>query len=67
MHSPCILVCSIDPSTGLCLGCARTLEEIGAWSGLDDAQRGRIMAQLPARRDAAGLVPPQVAGLEVAS
>lgn len=48
--SPCIQVCVVDGPTGLCLGCYRTLSEIGGWSALDDAQRTEIMAELPARR-----------------
>ena len=35
--SPCINVCRIDAASGLCVGCARTLDEIAAWSSLDDA------------------------------
>jgi len=31
-QSPCINVCSLDPNTGLCLGCKRTLEEINNWN-----------------------------------
>jgi predicted Fe-S protein YdhL (DUF1289 family) len=34
----------------LCLGCFRTLSEIGGWSGLTDDQRAAVMADLPARR-----------------
>lgn len=49
--TPCVQVCIVDGPTGLCLGCYRTLTEIGGWSGLDDAQRAEIMAELPSRRD----------------
>lgn len=48
--SPCINVCVIDAATGLCAGCGRTLAEIAAWSGLDDRERRKIMAELPERR-----------------
>jgi predicted Fe-S protein YdhL (DUF1289 family) len=54
MLSPCIKVCSIEPATGLCAGCARTLAEIAAWGGLSEAERVRIMLRLPARRGQAG-------------
>ena len=50
MDSPCIKVCSIDPVTRLCTGCARTLDEIALWSRLSDSQRKHIMTLLPARR-----------------
>ena len=48
--TPCVKVCIVDGASGLCLGCWRTLSEIGGWSGLDDAERARIMAELPRRR-----------------
>ena len=35
--SPCINVCTVDPASGLCLGCDRTLQDIGDWLNLDDA------------------------------
>ncbi|MFM8354248.1 MAG: DUF1289 domain-containing protein [Gammaproteobacteria bacterium] len=48
--SPCIRVCSIEADTGLCVGCARTLTEIAAWSRLTASERQAIMATLAARR-----------------
>lgn len=32
MPSPCISVCRMDPDSGLCMGCFRSLDEIVAWS-----------------------------------
>lgn len=49
--SPCNKVCAVDPDSGLCLGCGRNLEEITSWIGLSDAERSRIMAELPQRLD----------------
>jgi uncharacterized protein len=49
--SPCIGICMIDPQgSGLCLGCKRTVDEIGRWMGLDDVERQKILDQLPARK-----------------
>ena len=48
--SPCISVCVLDPVTSICTGCFRTLDEIAAWSVLDDEARRAIWAALPARR-----------------
>ncbi len=48
--SPCNKVCRIDPGSGYCLGCARTLEEIGRWSLLSEAEQRTLVAELPARR-----------------
>ena len=50
MKSPCVKVCVMDPSRGVCLGCYRTLDEIAAWGGMTDAERERVMSSLPERR-----------------
>jgi len=50
--SPCIDVCAIDPCTGLCAGCLRTLDEIAAWGGLDNAARRSVWKRLHERRAA---------------
>lgn len=56
IESPCILVCTIEPSTGWCRGCGRTTHEIGAWSIYPPEQRAEIMRALPERM--AELPPP---------
>lgn len=56
MESPCIKVCVIDPATKLCTGCKRSLAEIAQWSALTDAERQRIMTELPARKVPAAAV-----------
>ena len=48
--TPCIKVCAVDGESGLCLGCQRTLKEIGFWGRFTDEERAAIMAELPARR-----------------
>jgi len=53
--SPCTKVCTIDPRSGLCLGCGRTLDEIGRWMSLSESERNRIMTELPQRRAAQGI------------
>lgn len=50
MESPCVDICTMDPATGLCSGCGRTLAEIAGWARMSDAERRRIMASLPDRR-----------------
>lgn len=49
IESPCVQVCVIHPETRLCAGCARSIDEIGAWSRMSAAQRSAIMAELPNR------------------
>ncbi len=48
--TPCIKVCIVDAESSLCLGCFRTLQEIGGWGRFTDAERAELMAALPARR-----------------
>ena len=50
--SPCVNVCRIDGATGLCEGCARTLDEIARWSVLSADAKRAVWALLPGRRDA---------------
>jgi len=47
--SPCVNICKIDPYTNVCHGCRRTIDEIAAWSALDDAGKRRVWQQLPGR------------------
>jgi predicted Fe-S protein YdhL (DUF1289 family) len=47
--SPCNNVCAIDPVCGFCVGCGRSLAEIANWLGMSDADRARVMAELPPR------------------
>ncbi len=51
--SPCINICRIDAGTNRCLGCRRTLDEIAAWSRMDDAGKRAVWAKLPLREPGA--------------
>lgn len=46
--SPCIGVCRLDAAGGHCIGCLRTVEEIGAWSGMDAAARAAVLRRVRA-------------------
>jgi len=48
--SPCISVCRMDPRTGLCEGCCRTLDEIAAWAAMSDSEKRVVWGQLERRR-----------------
>lgn len=50
ISSPCVKICVIDPGTGLCEGCGRTLKEIAQWGALSEGERLKIMAELPERQ-----------------
>lgn len=49
IESPCIKLCRIDPESGLCVGCLRTLDEIAGWAGFPAGQRRAIAQELPGR------------------
>lgn len=53
--TPCVKVCVVDGASGLCLGCWRTLGEIGGWSGFTDEERAGIMGELGARAQGLGM------------
>ncbi|MFC2992384.1 MULTISPECIES: DUF1289 domain-containing protein [Halomonas] len=45
-ESPCIKVCQLEGDT--CLGCHRSLDEIGRWSRMDAAEREVVWERLDA-------------------
>ncbi len=48
--SPCVNVCRMNERTGLCEGCARTIDEIAVWSVLDDDGKRAVWAAIAERR-----------------
>ena len=54
--SPCVSVCRMDARTQLCEGCYRTLDEIAAWSQMEDDDKRevwRLIAQRAVAREKA--------------
>ena len=47
--SPCIGVCAMNDSNGLCHGCYRTVEEIREWWNMTDEEREKVMGALDQR------------------
>jgi predicted Fe-S protein YdhL (DUF1289 family) len=56
MKTPCEKVCIVDQPSGLCRGCGRSLAEIERWTRYSDAERARIMGELPGRIEAMNLL-----------
>lgn len=50
METPCIKICRIEPASGLCIGCWRSIDEIMRWTRMTDDQRRRVMQDLPNRK-----------------
>ena len=47
--SPCVEVCRMNPHTGYCEGCCRTLDEIAQWTAYSGAEKRAVLARLPGR------------------
>ncbi len=50
--SPCVSVCRMDESSGLCEGCLRTLDEIAAWGAMADDGRRAVWRMIEQRAGA---------------
>jgi predicted Fe-S protein YdhL (DUF1289 family) len=48
--SPCVGTCLMDPATGYCRGCLRSVAEIAAWYDATAAEKRAILACLAERR-----------------
>ena len=48
--TPCIKLCIVDGESGLCMGCFRSLPEVGRWGRMSDDERAEIMSGLADRR-----------------
>lgn len=51
-RSPCVAVCRMEPDTGLCTGCLRTIDEIAGWGAMPETQRLQVWAHIDQRRAA---------------
>ena len=50
--SPCVRLCTLDPEIETCVGCGRTLAEIGSWQRYSESERAAIIDELPRRLQA---------------
>jgi predicted Fe-S protein YdhL (DUF1289 family) len=48
--SPCVNICQMNPFTGLCRGCLRTLDEIAGWLDFSAAEKLAVLDSLEERR-----------------
>lgn len=47
--SPCVSICVMNPVTGWCEGCLRTLAEIGDWAHADVAAKRQVWQTIAKR------------------
>lgn len=48
--SPCVNICQMDPQSGLCRGCLRTLDEIAGWMDYTVSEKLEVLGRLDERR-----------------
>ena len=51
LKSPCIGLCAVN-NYNICIGCYRSLQEIGTWLQLDDKSKRQILANCHNRKTA---------------
>ncbi|UCH50264.1 MAG: DUF1289 domain-containing protein [Betaproteobacteria bacterium] len=51
--SPCVNICQLNPETGYCIGCMRTIDEIADWLEMTNEEKRQVLNQLEERRKAA--------------
>ncbi|NYT72121.1 DUF1289 domain-containing protein [Halomonas sp. QX-2] len=44
--SPCVHICQIEPTTSVCHGCGRTLDEIAGWGSMTEAEKAPVWERL---------------------
>ena len=49
LPSPCVSVCTMNPQSGLCHGCFRSLQEIANWA-MNSPEEQRVIWQQVAKR-----------------
>jgi|LauGreDrversion4_2_1035121.scaffolds.fasta_scaffold38384_5 predicted Fe-S protein YdhL (DUF1289 family) len=52
--SPCVSVCQMDPTHGICAGCLRTLVEIADWGRMDSQARLAVWQRIVVRSQPEG-------------
>ncbi len=52
LPSPCIGICTMSRTTGLCDGCTRTMDEIIDWGVASEAEKLQIWMAINQRRSA---------------
>lgn len=50
LTSPCVRQCELDASRQQCIGCGRTVHEIGSWRDMSDDDRQAVIDRLNRER-----------------
>jgi predicted Fe-S protein YdhL (DUF1289 family) len=49
ISTPCLKICQMNIARAYCMGCKRHIDEIAKWSSYSEAERRKVMAELPQR------------------
>lgn len=52
LPSPCVGICQMDRTSGLCMGCQRTINEIADWGVAPESKKRAIWEEIIRRRTA---------------
>lgn len=47
--SPCKSICQLDDTESYCIGCKRTVEEVGSWLSYSEEVREQLLGELEVR------------------
>ena len=50
VQSPCVEICQLDPVSGMCLGCFRTMDEIASWIDLTNIEKQNVLLNAQKRK-----------------
>lgn len=48
--SPCAKVCALDPRSGYCVGCYRTIDEVANWVEMSAEDKRAVLERVAQRR-----------------
>jgi predicted Fe-S protein YdhL (DUF1289 family) len=48
--SPCVKVCALDPHSGYCVGCFRTIDEVANWLEMSAEDKRAVLERVAQRR-----------------
>jgi predicted Fe-S protein YdhL (DUF1289 family) len=51
VRAPCVKVCQMDPTNGLCLGCSRTQDERDWWVAYSEEQKSEVLRRCDQRKE----------------
>lgn len=48
--SPCVKLCALDPRSGYCVGCYRTIDEVANWVEMSAEDKRAVLERVARRR-----------------